>query len=138
MKTQFLVEEQIKLSILICIYLVQHWFLYDSSYHNVSKSMAFVFGIVQKHFDSTHLFRHSNISYWSLQNFITFLSIQVLAKSIRCDQSFLLRYTWVFSLVMRITRPQYIDILWSGHQVRALRSSIYYSWMLPEWTTVGH
>jgi len=35
-----------------------------------------------------------------------------LAKSISCDQSFLLRYTWVFSLVMPIYRPQYIERVW--------------------------
>jgi len=61
---------QIKLSTLIYIYSVQNWFLYDNSSHKASKSMEFVFGDVQKHFDSTHLSRHSTISLWSLQNLI--------------------------------------------------------------------
>jgi len=103
---------QIKSSTLIKIYLVQDWFLYDNSSHRASKWMAFVFGDVQKRFDSTHLSRHSTSSSWSLQNLITCLSMQALAKSISCDQSFLLRYTWVFSLVMRMYRPQYIDRVW--------------------------
>jgi len=37
------------------------------------------------------------------------LSMQPLPKSINCDQTFLLRHTWVFSLVMRLYRPQYTD-----------------------------
>jgi len=96
------------------IYLLQYWFLNDRSSHIASKSMAFVFGSVQKHFDSSHLFRHSTNSSWILQNVITCLSIQAVAKSISCDQSFLLRYTWVFSIVMRLYRPQYIDRVWCG------------------------
>jgi len=75
------------------IYIEQDWFLYDNPYHKASKSMAFVFGGVQKHFDSTHLSRHSTSSSWSQQNLITFVSRQALAKSISCDHSFLLRYT---------------------------------------------
>jgi len=53
---------------LITIYLLQDRFLYVSSSHNVSKSMAFVFGGEQKHFDSTYLSRHSTDSSWVLQN----------------------------------------------------------------------
>ena len=45
----------------------------------------------------------------SLPYLIIPLSMQPLAKSINCDQIFLLRNTWVFSLVMRIYRPQYTD-----------------------------
>jgi len=101
-----------QLSTLISIYLVKDWFLYVSSSHNASKSMEFLFGGVQKHFHSTHLSRHSTSSSWSLQNLITCLSMQALAKSISCEQSFLLRYTWVFSLVKRIYLPQYIDRVW--------------------------
>jgi len=84
---------QIKLSTLINIYLIQDWFLYDNSFHKASKSMAFVFGGVQKHFDSTHLSHQSTISSWILQNLTTCLSMQALAKSISCDQTVLLRYT---------------------------------------------
>jgi len=47
-----------------------------------------LFGGWQKHFDSLHLFRHSTNSSWSLQNLITYLSTQGLAKSISCDQYF--------------------------------------------------
>jgi len=49
--------------------------------------MALVFGGVQKHFDLTHLSRHSTSSSWSLQNVITRLSMQALAKSISCELS---------------------------------------------------
>ena len=76
--------------------------LYVSSSHKSSKSMTFVFGGVQKHFDSTHLSRHSTSSSWSLQNLITCPSMQALAKSITVTNRFLLRYTWVFSLVVYI------------------------------------
>jgi len=74
--------------------------------------MAFVFGGTRKHFYSTNSSRHSSSSSWSLQNLITCLSMQALAKSISCDQMSLLRYTRVFSLVMPMYRPQYIDRVW--------------------------
>ena len=61
---------------------------YVISSHNVSKSMAFVSGDVQKHFDSPHFDRHSASSSWSLPNLITCLSMQALAESSSCDKSF--------------------------------------------------
>jgi hypothetical protein len=100
--------------------------------------MAFVFGGVQKHFDLTHLSRHSTSLSWILQNLITCLSMQALAKSISCDQSVLLRYTWVFSLVMRMYRPRYIYRVWRESPSSCTSFLIYYSWMSLVWTTVGH
>jgi len=50
--------------------------------------MAYVFGGVQKHIDSSHLFRHFTSLSWILQNLLTCLSTQALAKSMSCDQSF--------------------------------------------------
>ena len=44
---------------------VKRQVLYVNSSHNVSKSMAFVFGGVQKQFDSKHIDRHSTSSTWS-------------------------------------------------------------------------
>ena len=84
-------------------------YLYFSSFHNILKSMAFMSGGVQKNFVSKHLLRHSASYSWSLPYLITSLFIQALAKISSCDQSFLLRSTCVFSLVMRIYRPQYTD-----------------------------
>jgi hypothetical protein len=111
--------------------------LYFNPFHNVLKSMAFVSGEVQKDSDWKHLLRHSKSLFCSLPYLITSLSILPLAKSIHCDQSFLLRHTWVFSLVMRIyivhsTLTGYVVSL----QVRALHSWVYHFWMSPEWTTL--
>ena len=74
---------QIKLFTLINIYLVEDWFYVISS-HSASKSIAIVFGGVQKHFNSTHLSRHFSGLSWSLQNVFTCLYMQALAKSISC------------------------------------------------------
>ena len=68
-----------------------------------------IFSGVQKDLDSKHLLRHSKSSSCSPPYLMTSLSMQPLAKSINCDQSVILRHTWVFSLVMRIYRPQYTD-----------------------------
>ena len=51
-------------------------FLYFSSFHNISKSMAFVSGGLQKHFKSQRFDHHSASSSWSLPNLITCLSIE--------------------------------------------------------------
>ena len=67
---------------------VTNWVLYVSSFHNASKSMSFLFGCVQKHFDSTHLSRHFTSSFWSLQNLTAYLSMQALAQSISCEMFF--------------------------------------------------
>jgi hypothetical protein len=71
---------------------------------------------VQKHFDRTHFSRNSTNSSWGLQNWFAYLSMQARAKSISCDQAFMLGYTRVFSLVMRIYRPMYIERVWRGSQ----------------------
>jgi len=84
-------------------------YLYFISFHNILKSIAFMSGGVQKDLDSKHLLRHSASYSWSLPYLITSLFMQALTKSSSCDQSFLLRSTCVFSLVMRIYRPQYTD-----------------------------
>ena len=89
-------------------------FLYFSSFHNVLKSITFMSGGVRKDLDSKHFLRHSASSSRSLPYLITSLFMQALAKSSSCGQSFLLRSTWVFSLVMRIYRPQYTDRVWCG------------------------
>ena len=94
-------------------YLPQHWFhtlVYPTMYQN---KWHFVWRC-KKHFDSAHFDRHLTSSSCSLPNLITCLSMQALARSISRYQSFLLRYTWVSSLVMRIYRPQYIDRVWRG------------------------
>jgi len=64
--------------------------------------MAFLFGGVQKHFDSKQLSRHSISSSWILQNLITCLSMQALPKYISCEQSFCLHNLSV------LTRKAYI------------------------------
>ena len=66
--------------------LLKRFVLNPSSSYKVSKSMAFVFGGMQKDLDSTHLLRHSTSSSLSLQNLITCLSMQALANSSSCDQ----------------------------------------------------
>jgi hypothetical protein len=50
--------------------------------------MTFVFGGAEKDLVLKHILRHSTSSSWSLQNLIARLSMQALAKSISCDQSF--------------------------------------------------
>ena len=71
--------------------------------------MAFAFGGAQHVLPRNLLFHRSTRSSWSLQYLITCLFMQAPAKFISSDQSFLLRYTQVFSLVMQIYSPNYID-----------------------------
>ena len=80
----------IKLSTLISILLSSERdvFLNFSSFHNVLKSMTFVSGGVQNDVDSKHFLRQSSISSWILLYLITSLSMQALAKSNSCDQTF--------------------------------------------------
>ena len=118
--------------------MVQDRFLYVISSENASKSMAFVFGGVQKHFDSTHLSRHSTSSGYSLQNLIICMSMQALAKSIRCAISFCLitlecSHSWCVCTVHRTVTG--CD---ASHQVREYHSLICYTWMSQESNVVGH
>ena len=76
-----------------------------------AKSMAFVFGGVQKHFESTHLSRHSTSSSLIVQNLITTQSMHHSLNPSLVTK-LLLRYTSVISLVMRMYGPQYIDRVW--------------------------
>ena len=87
----------------------RYYILYSSSFCDVLKSKAFVFGGVQKDLDSKHLLRYFTSSSRSLPYLITPLSMQALAESVSYDQYFLLRCTRVFSLVMWICLPQYAD-----------------------------
>ena len=84
--------------------------------------MAFMSGGVQKDLDSKHLLRHSASYSWSLPYLITSLFMQALAKSSSCDQSFLLRSTCVFSLVMRISVHSTLTVYVGCDQVGALLS----------------
>ena len=52
---------------IIHTYFASRLVLYVNSSHNVSKSMAFVSGGVQKHFNSQHFDRHSDSSSCSYQ-----------------------------------------------------------------------
>ena len=71
--------------------------------------MSFALGSVENAFSRKHLFHHCSRSSWSLLNLIICLFMQTLSNSIRYAQSFLLRSTLMFSLVMRTYRPQCID-----------------------------
>jgi len=97
--------------------------------------MAFMSGGVQKDLDWKHLFRHSASSSWGLPYLINSLSMQALAKSSNCDQSFLLRSTWVFSLVIRIYRPQYTERVCCGSPSSCI--SFLGISMSPEWNTAS-
>jgi len=100
--------------------------------------VLFVFACVQKDLPCKDLFQHSTNSSWSLHYLITFRYIHALPKSVSRDQSFLLSYAWVFSLVMRIYRPQYIDRVWRESPSSCNSFLDYKSWMLPDWTTECH
>jgi hypothetical protein len=82
------------------------------SSYNVSKSIAFVSGSVQKQLNSKHLFRHCMSSSCRLQSLSICLSIQKPASCIRYDHSDLFNNTLTSSDLMRIYRPQYTDRVW--------------------------
>ena len=99
--------------------------------------MAFVFGGIQKDLDSTHLLRHSTSSSWSLQNLITCLSIQALANSSSCDQSFYLDALEFWHSWCGCTVHSTLTGYDASHQVRALHPWEYHFWISPGWTTVS-
>ena len=102
-----------------------------------AKSMAFVFGGVQKHFESTHLSRHSTSSSLIVQNLITTQSMHHSLNPSLVTK-LLLRYTSVISLVMRMYGPQYIDRVWRESPISCTSFIDIYSWMSLEWTTEIH
>ena len=82
--------------------------------------MAFVFGGVQNYLDSTHLLRYSNSSSCSLQNLITCLSMQALANSSSCDQSFCLDALEYSHSLCGYTVHSTLTGYDASHQVRGL------------------
>jgi len=91
-------------------YLLIVWYIISSK--SVSKSVALVFGGVQKDWVSRHLFRHCISSSYNLWSFFICLFIQELANSIRCAHSDLFSNTWPSSDLIRMYCRQYKSKVW--------------------------
>jgi len=119
------------------INLAKDWFLYVSSSHNAAKSMAFVFGGVQKHIDSTHLSAHSSKSSRALQNLIVCLFMQAIVPSdvteYFCSNTLEFSHSWCVYTVHNT-----LTVYDLGHEVCVGHSLICYTSMSPEWKTVRH